>query len=162
MLRHSGLGWVPLESGVVAMTSSRLSIRIVLANGRKLGPAKIALLEAIAAHGSISGAARSLGISYRGAWISLASINSVLRDPAVATKIGGHRRGGAALTPIGERVLALYRAIQNRAQSAAANELHLLGTMARARALLGGPRNRHLTDDEHDVWRAHSVALMSH
>jgi molybdate transport system regulatory protein len=95
MLRHSGLGWVPLESGMVAMTSSRLSIRIVLANGRKLGPAKIALLEAIAAHGSISGAARSLGISYRGAWQSLQTINSMLCGPAVATDIGGRRRGGA-------------------------------------------------------------------
>jgi molybdenum-dependent DNA-binding transcriptional regulator ModE len=62
-------------------TSSRLSIRIVLANGGKLGPTKIALLEAIAAHGSISGAARSLGVSYRGAWLSLASINSMLCGP---------------------------------------------------------------------------------
>ena len=44
------------------MTSSRLSIRIVLADGSKLGPAKIALLEAIHAQGSISGAARAIGL----------------------------------------------------------------------------------------------------
>ena len=44
------------------MTVSRLSIRIVLADGSKLGPAKIALLEAIHAQGSISGAARAIGL----------------------------------------------------------------------------------------------------
>jgi molybdate transport system regulatory protein len=114
-----------------AMASPRLSIRIVLPNDRKLGPAKMALLEAIASHGSISGAARSLGISYRGAWQSLESINRMLRGPAVATEIGGRRRGGAALTPIGERVLALYHAIQSRAQSATHNELHAFGAIAR-------------------------------
>jgi molybdate transport system regulatory protein len=114
-----------------AMASPRLSIRIVLPNDRKLGPAKMALLEAIASHGSISGAARSLGISYRGAWQSLEPINRMLRGPAVATEIGGRRRGGAALTPIGERVLALYHAIQSRAQSATHNELHAFGAIAR-------------------------------
>jgi molybdate transport system regulatory protein len=115
------------------MPSSRLSIRIALANGRRLGPAKIALLEAIATRGSISAAARSLGISYRGAWQLLESINRMLRGPAVATEIGGRRRGGAALTPTGERVLALYRAIQSRAQSATHNELHAFGAIARGR-----------------------------
>jgi molybdate transport system regulatory protein len=123
-------------------TSSRLSIRIVLANGGKLGPTKIALLEAIAAHGSISGAARSLGVSYRGAWLSLASINSMLCGPVVATERGGRRRGGAALTPIGKRVVALYRAIQSRAQSATHNELHAFSSIARTHAPpKRGPRN---------------------
>jgi molybdate transport system regulatory protein len=119
---------------MVRMTSSRLSIRVVLADGRKLGPTKIALLEAIASHGSISAAARALGISYRGAWQSLESINRMLYGPAVATEIGGRRRGGAALTPIGKRVVALYRAIQSRAQSVTHYELHAFSSIARTHA----------------------------
>jgi molybdate transport system regulatory protein len=104
----------------MAMTSPRLSIRILLADGRKLGAPEIALLEAVAARGSISG-------------VSLQSINSMLCRPAVATTIGGSTKRGATLTPIGTEVLALYRAIQNRAQSAARSELDAFGAIARAR-----------------------------
>jgi molybdate transport system regulatory protein len=114
------------------MRSSQLSIDVVLPNGGKLGPAKIALLEAIAAHGSITQAARSLGISYRFAWISVQSIDSMLCSPAVATTVGGRTRGGAELTPIGTNVLALYHTIQSRALSATANELRTLDALARA------------------------------
>jgi molybdate transport system regulatory protein len=42
---------------------TRLSIRIDFASGDRIGPGKIALLEAIRSAGSISGAARSLGMS---------------------------------------------------------------------------------------------------
>jgi molybdate transport system regulatory protein len=114
------------------MRGSHLSIDIVLPNGGKLGPAKIALLEAIAAHGSITQAARSLGVSYRFAWLSLQSINGMLCSPAVATTSGGYRGGGAALTPIGINVLALYHTIQSQAFRATAKELRALDALARA------------------------------
>jgi molybdate transport system regulatory protein len=42
---------------------TRLSIRIGFASGGRIGPGKIALLEAIRSAGLISGAARSLGMS---------------------------------------------------------------------------------------------------
>jgi molybdate transport system regulatory protein len=71
------------------MTSARLSIRIDLASGDQIGPSKIALLEAIRAQGSISGAARSLGISYRGAWLLVKAINQAMREPAVTAETGG-------------------------------------------------------------------------
>jgi len=52
------------------MARARLSIRIDLANGDRIGSGKIALLEAIGEQGSISGAARLLGypIAARGNW----------------------------------------------------------------------------------------------
>jgi molybdate transport system regulatory protein len=118
----------PVETGV----STRVTVRILLSDGRKLGATEIALLEAVAAQGSITGAARSLGVSYRFAWVSLQSINSMLCRPAVATTIGGSTKGGAALTPTGTEVLALYRAIQKHAQSAAHSELEAFGAIARA------------------------------
>jgi molybdate transport system regulatory protein len=101
------------------MTSSRLSIRIVLADGSKLGPAKIALLEAIHAQGSISGAARAIGLSHRSSWLWVQEINRILCEPAVATEIGGRNYGGAVLTPIGTQIVDLYRAIEASAFTAA-------------------------------------------
>ena len=45
------------------MPDTRLSIRLDLTSGDRIGPGKIALLEAIQATGSISAADRSLGMS---------------------------------------------------------------------------------------------------
>jgi len=50
------------------MAGPRLSIRIDLASGDRIGPGKIALLEAIRSTGSISAGARLLGMSYRRCW----------------------------------------------------------------------------------------------
>ena len=65
------------------MASPRLSIRIDLASGKRIGPGKIALLEAIRSTGSISAGARSLGMSYRKAWLLVEEVNHALREPAV-------------------------------------------------------------------------------
>src|ERR1051326_278669 len=78
-----------------AMAGTRLSIRIDLENGDRIGPGKIALLEAIRASGSISAAARKLGMSYRRAWLLVEEINHSLREPAVAAETGGRRAAGA-------------------------------------------------------------------
>jgi molybdate transport system regulatory protein len=65
------------------MAGTRLSIRLDLASGARIGPGKIALLEAIRSTGSISAAARSIGMSYRRAWLLVEEINEALREPAV-------------------------------------------------------------------------------
>ena len=57
------------------MAGTHLSIRIDLASGDRIGPGKIALLEAIRSTGSISAAARSIGMSYRRAWLLVEEIN---------------------------------------------------------------------------------------
>jgi molybdate transport system regulatory protein len=111
------------------MSAARLSIRIDLAGEIRIGPGKIALLEAIGTTGSISAAARSLGISYRRAWVLVEEINHCLREPAVTTEIGGRRGGGAAITTVGEHLVQLYHAIEFRARTAA--ELRELGTLMR-------------------------------
>ena len=110
---------------------TRLSIRIDLASGDRIGPGKIALLEAIRSAGSISGAARSLGMSYRRAWLLVEEVNDALRKPAVTAETGGRRGGGAALTAVGERVVALYRTIESQARSAAGGEFRAIGKLVR-------------------------------
>jgi Bacterial regulatory helix-turn-helix protein, lysR family len=71
------------------MNDIHLSIHIDCASGFRIGPGKIALLEAIRSTGSITAAAKSVGMSYRRAWLLLDEFNHALRKPAVATKHGG-------------------------------------------------------------------------
>jgi molybdate transport system regulatory protein len=113
------------------MAATRLSIRIDLASGDRIGPGKIALLEAIRSTGSISAAARALGMSYRRAWLLVEELNRALREPAVTAEAGGRRGGGAAVTPVGERVVDLYRAIEAQARSAAGGEFRAIGNLVR-------------------------------
>jgi molybdate transport system regulatory protein len=100
----------------------RLSLRLDLPGGR-IGPGKIALLEAIEREGSISAAGRALAMSYRRAWELVDTLNRLLGTPAVATSPGGVRGGGATLTEAGRRLVSDYRAIEAAAQQAAAPRL---------------------------------------
>lgn len=96
----------------------------------RVGPGKIALLEAIEARGSISAAAKELGMSYRRAWLLVDETNQCLHKPAVETAAGGARGGGARLTPAGTELVRRYRAIESAAAERVAKEL---GGLLRAR-----------------------------
>lgn len=96
-----------------------------------VGPGKIALLEAIAEVGSISAAARELGMSYRRAWLLIDELNQALREPAVVTAAGGSRGGGAVLTEVGTKVVALYRGIDASAHAAAKADIAALKRLIR-------------------------------
>jgi molybdate transport system regulatory protein len=69
---------------------------------------RIVLLERIAEHGSISAAARSLGMGYRHAWELVESINRLAPEPLVERAAGGARGGGSRLTPAGEAAIAEF------------------------------------------------------
>ena len=113
------------------MAAARLSIRIDLASGDRIGPGKIALLEAIRSTGSISAAARALDMSYRRAWLLVEEVNDALLEPAVTAETGGRSGGGAALTAVGDKVIGLYRAIESHARSAASGEFRAIGKLVR-------------------------------
>lgn len=87
----------------------QLHVRIDFSAQCSLGPGKVSLLEAIDRTGSLSGAARELGMSYRRAWLLLHSVNDGFREPAVELSVGGSEGGGARLTPFGRQVVAGYR-----------------------------------------------------
>jgi len=99
-----------------------------------IGPGKIALLEAIARTGSITAAAKELGMSYRRAWLLIEETNRALRLPAVVTAAGGKRGGGTRLTPAGLRLCERYRSIERDVEAAVARDLKgLLGAPGRPR-----------------------------
>jgi molybdate transport system regulatory protein len=113
------------------MKNPHLSIRLDLANGGRIGPGKIALLEAIRTEGSISEAARHLGMSYRRAWKLVDQINETLREPAVTTATGGHHGGGTVLTQTGERVIELYHTIEQLTSTSARQEFREIAKLVR-------------------------------
>ncbi|QEI09116.1 LysR family transcriptional regulator [Pigmentiphaga aceris] len=94
-----------------------------------VGPGKIALLEAIQVHGSISAAARSLGMSYRRAWLLIEELNKALNSPATSSEQGGQRGGGSLLTPVGAEIIRLYRAIERDAYQACADDIGTLTSL---------------------------------
>ncbi len=85
-----------------------------------LGPGKADLLEGIAAVGSIAEAAKQLDMSYMRAWTLVKTMNRCFRTPLVVVTRGGTERGGAQLTPIGRRVLELYRSLEQVSRTAVA------------------------------------------
>ncbi len=95
-----------------------------------LGPGKADLLEAIAGTGSISAAATALGMSYRRAWVLVATMNGCFVRPLVATT--SRRSAGAALTPDGRAVLDLYRRIEAKSLAAARADIASLRRRLRA------------------------------
>jgi molybdate transport system regulatory protein len=88
-----------------------LSLRLDLGGGRRIGPGKIRLLEEIGRTGSISGAGRALGMSYRRAWEWVEALNRDLRRSVVEAAAGGSG-GGASLTEAGLAIVAQDRAIE--------------------------------------------------
>jgi molybdate transport system regulatory protein len=103
--------------------------RIVRRGAIALGPGKADLLEAIGRQGSISGAARHLGMSYRRAWLLVAEMNGSFPRPIVATST--RRRAGARLTPEGQSALDLYRRIETKSLAAARADLRALRRLLR-------------------------------
>ena len=75
-----------------------------------IGIGKIKLLQLVGETGSISAAARQIGMNYRRAWFLIDSMQSGFADPLLLTERGGKARGGASLTPLGIELINRYEA----------------------------------------------------
>jgi molybdate transport system regulatory protein len=100
-----------------------LTLRVLGRRAPAMGPGKAELIERIGETGSISAAARAMGMSYRRAWQLVEALNKDYRQPIISTAIGGERGGGAKVTPFGKRVVALFRSMENKACAAIAADL---------------------------------------
>ncbi len=80
-----------------------------------LGPGKVALLEAIERMGSISQAAREIKLSYKRAWDMVDTMNQCFKEPLVLSSTGGKGGGGAQLTPLGIKMILLFRSMESTA-----------------------------------------------
>ena len=111
-------------------TRIKLWIRLTLPGVGQIGPGKIELLREIRAHQSISAAARKMNMSYRRAWLLVDDLNAAFRRPVVMKWVGGKSRGGATLTPTGEKLVESYDALVARAAAANRGLLDDLMTLA--------------------------------
>lgn len=98
-------------------------LRVVFDENFYIGPGRADLLDGIARTGSISAAGKAMGMSYKRAWSLVHDLNQGFGAPLVETSRGGSGQGGASLTDAGQEVLARYRAMQDKAAQAIADEL---------------------------------------
>ena len=105
------------------MRKAEPRVRILLGSVIAMGPGKADLLEAIEAEGSISAAARRMGMSYRRAWLLVDTMNQSFREPLVETAAGGKGGGGAQVTDFGRDMLARYRQMETKARAAIVAEI---------------------------------------
>lgn len=71
-----------------------------------------ALLEALHQTGSINRAAKTAGLSYKGAWLMLETACNLAQEPLLATATGGAGGGGTRLTEPALGLLRAWREIQ--------------------------------------------------
>jgi molybdate transport system regulatory protein len=104
----------------------KLKAQLLCGDELAMGPGKADLLDAIQAEGSISGAGRKLGMSYRRTWLLVDAMNRCWSEPLVETQPGGGEHRGARITPVGYEVLAAYRALEAALAEAAKGPLQAL------------------------------------
>lgn len=122
------------------MSAPHIRFRIDFAEHSNVGPGKIALLEAIQTRGSLTAAARALGMSYRRAWMLLASLNDSFNLPVSVATTGGRNGGGVELTEFGLNLIGTYRALEADIERAAEARLSLVMQSVVERAASKSPR----------------------
>ena len=100
--------------------------RIYLSPDLIVGPGKIDLLKAVRDTGSISAAARKIGMNYKRAWYLLDTLNKGFHQPVVEAAPGGRGGGGARITSLGETLITSYTAIEAACAAAADAQLAAL------------------------------------
>ncbi len=81
---------------------------------RFFGPGRADLLELIEESGSISKAAKAMGMSYKKAWAMVDEMNTRGSKPFVIAQKGGEKGGGTQLTEAGKKMVSAYRKLNDR------------------------------------------------
>lgn len=94
------------------MRTKKIEIRvrcwIDIGGVKFFGPGRAELLLLIGESGSISRAAKVMGMSYKKAWTMVEEMNTRATRPYVITHKGGQKGGGTELTDEGKRLIAAY------------------------------------------------------
>lgn len=97
-------------------SSGRIELRgsvWMTVDGRSLGgPGRVELLTLIATHGSITQAAKAMGMSYKAAWDAIDAMNQLAGEPLVERLVGGKGGGGTRLTERGVRLVRSFGVIE--------------------------------------------------
>lgn len=115
----------------VSPLEEQTRFRIQVKHAIAIGPGKADVLECISETGSIAEAGRRLGMSYQRVWSLVDALNRDFQAPLVHKQRGGSAGGGTTLTPLGQRVLKLYRTVERKVQAAAEKPLRELVSLIR-------------------------------
>ena len=110
-----------------------LMLRILGADYPAMGPGKARLVELIDQTGSISAAAREMGMSYRRAWQLVDALNGSFRQAVVVTAVGGKRGGGAKVSDFGRKLVESFREMESKATTAIAPDVRRFSAHLRRR-----------------------------
>ena len=100
-----------------------LLLRVLAEDDPAMGPGKARLVALIDSTGSISAAAREMGMSYRRAWQLVEALNSSFTQQVIVTAVGGRLGGGATVTEFGRDLVESYLKMEEKAASAIASDL---------------------------------------
>lgn len=89
----------------------RSRIWIEVGDTMLLGEGRVKLLKAIEVHGSLSKAAKSIGMSYKKAWTLVDAVNKSAKEAVVTKTIGGQQGGGTVITPYGKQLVEAFENI---------------------------------------------------
>ncbi len=128
------------------MSGNLLSAELKLAG--RLDARFFALLQALHDTGSINKAARTAGLSYKGAWLVLEAACNLANAPLLDTATGGPGGGGTRLTPAAHALLDAWHALQAehrdflRVQEARLAQLPTLSGLLRRMSMKTTARNQ--------------------
>jgi len=117
---------MPSESAIKALLQLRKG------SNSRIGAERIRLLEVIGERGSISAAAKELGLSYKGAWDAVQALNNLFERPLVAAQPGGKTGGAASVTPVGQAVIQAFRKVEGELSQ-------VVGRLEKQLSDVGGP-----------------------
>jgi molybdate transport system regulatory protein len=80
------------------------------------GHDRVELLAKIGETGSITAAARAVGMSYKSAWDAVDAMNNLAEEPLVVRATGGKHGGGTHLTVHGEQLVQAFKALEAEQQ----------------------------------------------
>lgn len=97
-----------------------------------IGMGKIEVLQAVADTGSISAAAKKIGLGYRRAWYLLETLQNCFEKPLFTAERGGANAGGTTLTPLGQELVTQFITTHTAIETAAAPLIDWLTTHQKA------------------------------
>jgi molybdate transport system regulatory protein len=106
----------PLKSILKKNLSFKVNGSLWLECGGKkyFGPGPMELLEKIADTGSITKAAKQMGMSYKKAWKIIDRLNKNAKTPLVQTQTGGESGGGSVISKEAEQLIAYHNNLRKK------------------------------------------------
>jgi len=112
------------------------------------GAGRIALLESIDRLGSITAAAKAVGLSYKAAWDAVDAMHNLADQPLLIRSTGGQHGGGSCLTEHGRQLVRLYRLLEGgyrqllQQMQAQVHDVDRLGELMKAITMRTSARNQ--------------------